>query len=231
MVPMMVRRNGILPALAAAAVLFLLLPGTASARLTELGLDSQRSIGTPSCPSSPCLAITRTTGFQLMTGGRRNPFVVPRDGRIVAFTMKLGKPTAAQIKFFDQQSGGKAQARLAILKPMPSQRRGQFLYRLNAHTDPFPLDKYFGMEVQFPLYTSLLVKKGWVIALTIPTWAPALAVNGLDTMFAWRSSRVKPCSDNPERQPPHATPGSIREYFCTYRPARLTYSATLISTP
>jgi hypothetical protein len=65
----------------------------------------------------------------------------------------------------------------------------------------------------------------------VPTWAPALAVNGLDNTFAWRASRVKPCSDNPERQPPHTTPGSTRQYFCTYRPARLTYSATMISTP
>jgi hypothetical protein len=220
-----------LAAAAAAVTLVLLLPAGASARLTELGLDAQGTLGTPSCPSSPCLAVTRTTGFQLLLGGKRNPFIVPRDGRIVAFTLRLGKPTAAQIRFFDQQSGGKAQARLAILRPMPAQRRGQFLYRLSAQTDPFPLDKYFGSTVQLPLYTSLLAKKGWVVALSIPTWAPALGVNGLDNTFAWRSSRVKPCSDNPERQPPHTTPGSTREYFCTYRPARLTYSATLISTP
>ncbi|MDX6670266.1 MAG: hypothetical protein QOI91_629 [Solirubrobacteraceae bacterium] len=231
MIPMTRRHNLMLAAAAAAAILALLLPAAASARLTELGLDAQGTLGTPSCPSSPCLAVTRTTGFQLLLGGRRNPFIAPRDGRVVAFTLRLGRPTAAQIKFFDQQSGGKAQARIAILRPMPAQRRGQFLYRLGAQSDTFPLDKYFGTTVQFPLYTSLLVKKGWAIALSIPTWAPALAVNGLDNTFAWRSSRVKPCSDNPERQPPHTTPGSTREYFCTYRPARLTYSTTLISTP
>jgi hypothetical protein len=227
----MTRRQRILPAAATAAALLLCLPAGASARTVELGLDAQRSLGTPSCPSSPCLAITRTTGFQLVNGGRRNPFVVPRTGRVVAFTMRLGKPTAAQIKFFDEQSGGKAQARLAILRPERALRRGQIRYRLNAQSDPFALEKYFGTTVQFPLYTSMLARKGWVVALTITTWAPALAVNGLDNTFAWRSSRVKPCSENPERQPPHTTAGSIREYFCTYRPARLTYSATFISTP
>jgi len=220
-----------MPAVLAAAALILLLPSGASARIAELGLDSSRSLGTPSCPSSPCLAITRTTGFQLITGGRRNPFVSPRTGRIVALTLRLGKPTAAQTRFFDEQSGGKAQARVAILRPVRSRRRGQILYRLNAQSDPFQLEKYFGSTVQFPLYTSLLVRRGWAVALTIPTWAPALAVNGLDNSFAWRSSRVKPCSENPERQPPHTTAGSTREYFCTYRPARLTYSATLVSTP
>ncbi|HVE68178.1 MAG TPA: hypothetical protein VNB64_06325 [Solirubrobacteraceae bacterium] len=230
----MTRRHSLLPpALAAAAllVLLLLLPSGASARTVELGLDSERGLGTPSCPSSPCLAITRTTGFQLNLGSRRNPFMSPRTGRITAFTMRLGKPTAAQIRFFDEQSGGKAQARVAILRPERAQRRGQIRYRLNAQSDPFPLDRYFGEKVQFPLYTSLLVRRGWVVALTVPTWAPALAVNGLDNTFAWRSSRVRPCSENPERQPPHTTSGSIREYFCTYRPARLTYSVTLVSTP
>ena len=214
-----------------AAALFLLLPAGASARTVELGLDSQRSLGTPSCPSSPCLAITRTTGFQLINGGRRNPFVSPRAGRITSFTVRLGKPTAAQIRFFDEQSGGKAQARIAILRPERAQRPGQIRYRLNAQSDPFMLEKYFGTTVQFPLYTSLLVRRNWVVALSITTWAPALAVNGLDNTFAWRSSRVKPCSENPERQPPHTTAGTTREYFCTYRPARLTYSATLVSTP
>ena len=227
----MTRRHRILPAVAAAAALFAFLPAGASARTVELGLDAQRSLGTPSCPSSPCLAVTRTTGFQLINGGRRNPFVAPRTGRIVAFTLRLGKPTAAQIKFFDEQSGGKAQARIAILRPERAQRRGQFRYRLNAQSDPFLLEKYFGTTVQFPLYTSLLVRKGWIVALSVTSWAPTLAVNDLDNTFAWRSSRVKPCSENPERQPPHTTAGTIREYFCTYRPARLTYSATLVSTP
>jgi hypothetical protein len=56
-------------------------------------------------------------------------------------------------------------------------------------------------------------------------------VSGVDNSYAWRASRIKPCSENPERQPPHDRPGTTREYFCTYRPARLTYTATIISTP
>ena len=118
-----------------------------------------------------------------------------------------------------------------MLRQVPSTQRGVVLYRLQAQSDAFPLQSFFGQTVQFPLYTSLRVRRGWIIALSIPTWAPALAVSGLDNSFAWRASRVKPCSTNPERQPPQVTPGSVRQYFCTYRPARLTYSATLISTP
>lgn len=222
------RATQIAAATAATALIALLVPSIASARLTELG---GTDLGTPSCPSNPCLAITRTTGFQLLMAGRRNVFAAPRDGRIVAFTLALGKPTKKQIDFFNTQSGGKASARIAILRQVPSTRKGVVLYRLQAQSDPFQLQPYFGQTVQFPLYTSLLVRKGFVVALSIPTWAPALAVNGLDNSFAWRASRVKPCSENPERQPPQVTPGSTRQYFCTYRPARITYSATLVSTP
>jgi len=225
----MIRRaNQICAAAGAALVLSLLVPAVSAARVTELG---GTDLGTPSCPSNPCLAVTRTTGFQLLLSGRRNPFVAPRTGRIVAFTLRLGKPTQKQIDFFNQQSGGKASARIAVLRQIRSNRPGVVLYRLQAQSDPFLLEKYFGMTVQFPLYTSLLVRRGYVVALSIQTWAPALGVNGLDNTSSWRASRVKPCSDNPERQPPQITAGSTRQYFCTYRPARLTYSATLVSTP
>jgi hypothetical protein len=215
-------------AAASAACLSLLAPAVASAKVTELG---GTDLGTPSCPSNPCLAITRTTGFQMLLNGRRNVFAAPRTGRIVAFTIALGKPTQKQTDFFNQQSGGKAGARIAILKQVPSNRTGVLNYRLQAQSEVFNLEKYFGQTVQFPLYTSLLVRRGYIVALSIQNWAPALAVNGLDNTYAWRASRVKPCSDNPERQPPQVTPGTTRQYFCTYRPARLTYSATLVSTP
>jgi hypothetical protein len=223
------RPRRVLLAATVAAAAALSLPAAAPARVTELG--GTGDMGTPSCPSSPCLSITRTTGFQLLLGGRRGVFVAPRTGRLVAFTIRLGRPTRRQTQFFDQQSGGKAQARIAVLRPVPSRQRGVIQYRLNAHSDPFDLERYFGQTVQFPLYTSLLVRRGWLVALSIPTWAPALAVSGVDNSYAWRASRIKPCSENPERQPPHMTPGTVRRYFCTYRPARLTYSATLVSTP
>jgi hypothetical protein len=218
-------------AAATAALVLLALPAVSAARITELGAGSDSGIGTPSCPSSPCLAVSRTTGFQLSYAAVRNPFVAPRRGRLVAFTIRLGKPSARQISFFNEQSGGKSQVRIAVLRPVTSRVRGQILYKLNAQSEPFMVERYFGQTVQFPLYTTLLVRRGDVIALSVPTWAPALAVSGLNNTFSWRASRVKPCSDNPERQPPHTTAGTTRQYFCTYRPARLTYSATLISTP
>ena len=52
------------------------------------------------------------------------------------------------------------------------------------------LRPYFGRTSQFPLATSIPVKKGQVIAITVPTWAPALGT-GLGGDTSWRASREK----------------------------------------
>jgi len=201
----------------------------ASARVIELGNVTGDRM-TPSCPGNPCLAVTRTTGFQATAGTARSAFVSAGTGRVVAFTLRLGRPSASQIGFFDRQGGGPARVRVAVLRPAGT-RAGTPSYVLNAQSDEFRVQPYFGQTVQIPLYTSLLVRRSYVVALTVPTWAPVLAVSGLSNSFAWRSSRVAPCSTNPERQPPHNEPGSIKAYFCLYRPAALTYSATIVTTP
>lgn len=225
--PSMTKR--LLLTFAASAALAMVAPAAAPAKIIELGSVSSPSA--PSCPSTPCLAVTRTTGFQFTSSGRRNLFRAPRSGRIVAFTVTLGTPSKKQIQFFDTQSGGSARARIAVLRPQKATKPGQVLYKLNAQSEDFKLAGFFGKTVQFPLKTSLLARKGYVIALSVPTWAPVLSVSGLDNGFSWRASRVKPCSTNPERQPPHTAPGTVRNYFCTYRPARLTYTATMVTTP
>jgi hypothetical protein len=220
-----------LPVMAAAAALALAAPSTAGARIYELGGGTGGGpSSTPSCPGTPCLSVTRTTGFQTSARQRRNLYTVPGTGRVVAFTLRLGRPSATQIGFFNRQAGGTAKVRLAVLRPAGT-RGGAPQYALNAQSDDFAVDRYFGQTVQFPLYTSLLVRRGYVVALTVPTWAPVLAVSNLNSTYSWRSSRVAPCSTNPERQPPQTQAGSVRQYFCLYRPAQLTYSVTVVSSP
>jgi hypothetical protein len=215
--------------LLAAAALVLAAPPIASARVIELGATSEKA--EPSCPDNPCLAVTRTTGFQVSEGNKRNLFAATGTGRVVAFTLTLGKPSQSQIGFFNRQAGGTARVRVAVLRPVRSGTPGTPAYVLNAQSTDVNVQPYFGATVQFPLYTSLLVRRGYVVALTVPTWAPLLAVEDLGNTFSWRSSRVKPCSTNPERQPPHIIAGSSRQYFCLYRPAKLTYTATVVTTP
>lgn len=176
---------------------------------------------------APCLAVSRTTGFQVKVGKVRNPLVVPRNGRIVAWTISLGKPTASQIKFFDENEGGAASAAISILYPAKKQK---LTYHLLAQTQVLKLEPYFGMTVQLPLAKTIKVKKGDVVALTVPTWAPALAL-GFGKNTSWRASRQKSQCSTTNSQTAQTELKSNLLYACSYQTARLTYSATLISTP
>jgi hypothetical protein len=218
----------LLTAIASSFALILALPAGSFATLTEVGqIPTTTPPSTPSCPGSPCLAVSRTTGFQVKVGTTRSLVTVPRNGTVVAWTIVLGKPTATQIKFFNTNEGGPASAGLAILRPQP---KPNLSYKLVAQSPIVPLLPYFGMTAQFPLASTLAVKKGDVIALTVPSWAPALAL-GFDNTTSWRASRPKKQCASTAAQTAHTQVGLAVQYYCLYRTARLTYSATLISTP
>jgi len=215
-------------ALTASFLLALALPAVAPAKLSEVGvIGVTNPVTTPSCPATPCLAVSRTTGFQVKVATVRNPMGVPRNGTIVAWTITLGKPNATQIKFFNANEGGVAEAGIAVLRAQP---KPNLTYKLVAQTPLLKLQPYFGQTAQFPLETTIPVKKGDEIALTVPTWAPALALGfGGDT--SWRASRPKKQCTSTNTQTAHTQLNSSIQYFCLYQTARLTYSATLISTP
>jgi hypothetical protein len=212
----------------AGLVLAVALPAAALATLTEVGVLGATTPATvPSCPATPCLAVSRTTGFQAKVGKANYPLAVPRNGSIVAWTIQLGKPNASQVKFFNANEGGVAEAGIAILRP---QKKPRLTYKLVAQSPTVKLEPYFGKTAQFPLETTIAVKKNDIVALTVPTWAPALALGfGNDT--SWRASRQKSQCTSTSAQTVHTQVGSAVQYFCLYQTARLTYSATLVSTP
>jgi hypothetical protein len=223
--------RSLLATLTVTAAALLAIPGVALGTLSEVGLTTAQLAATtpaqpaPSCPANPCLAVSRTTGFQVKVGPQRDLLTVPRTGTIVAWTITLGNPNKTQIAFFNANEGGPASAGIAVLRGGP-----KLSYRLLAQGPVVPLQPYFGMAVQFPLATTIPVVKGNVIALTVPTWAPALALGfGNDT--SWRASRAKGKCTDTTTQSTHTTISSVIQYSCLYRTARLTYSATLISTP
>jgi hypothetical protein len=198
------------------------------ATLAEVGVIPETTPATvPSCPGSPCLAVSRTTGFQVKVGNTHSPLIAPREGRVVAWTIALGKPNATQIKFFNANEGGEASAAIAILR---QERKPNLAYRLIAQGPLVKLEKYFGKTAQFPLTTTIPVKKGDIVALSVPTWAPALAL-GFENTTSWRASRPKKQCTSTSEQTAQSSIGSIVQYICLYKTARLTYSATLISTP
>jgi hypothetical protein len=212
----------------AALALALAVPAAAPATLAEVGVIGDTTpANVPSCPGSPCLAVSRTTGFQVKVGKTRSLAVVPRGGSIVAWTISLGRPNATQVKFFNANEGGVSEAGIAILR---AQRKPNLTYKLIAQSPAVKLQQYFGKTAQFPLERSIAVRKGDVVALTVPTWAPALALGfGKDT--SWRASRARKQCSSTSAQSTHTQLGSSVQYYCLYQTARLTYSATLISTP
>jgi hypothetical protein len=207
----------------AAVLATLALPAVAGAQLTELGHTTQPL--QPACPANPCLAISRTTGFQAKVGNQRGLFTVPRAGKIVAWSITLGKPTRKQTTFFNTNEGGPASAGITILRP-----GARLFYRVMDQSPIVQLQPYFGMTAQFPLDRTLNVKRGWVVALTVPSWAPALAV-GFHNDTSWRASRPKKKCTDTATQTAQMRTGAVAKYACLYRTARVAYTATLISTP
>jgi len=177
----------------------------------------------PSCPNNPCLAVSRTTGYQAGVGGLPNTSTVSQGGFIVSWQIALGAPTAEQISFFSANEGGSAEAGLAILRPQP---RSGLTYKLIARSPMIQLQPYFGTATQFSLASALQVEPGDVIALSVPTWAPALAL-GFGNETSWRASRPSSGCTSTSIQTSQTQIGSLDQYFCLYQTAVLTYSATL----
>jgi hypothetical protein len=219
------RLSLVLSSAALAAVAALALPVPAPAAITELGLLPEGVRG--NCPTS-CQAVSRTTGYQAKVGPDRTLYQAPANGRIVAWTIALGKPGPKQSAFFEERLGGESQAAIVVLAP-----EKKLVRRVVAKAPLQKLSDYFGQTVQFPLEQTLPVKKGQYIGLTVPSWAPALQL-GLGTDTSWRASRAsRLCSDPNVTSIQTALVGSrsSSEFGCLYRTTRLTFSATFIPTP
>jgi len=209
----------------AAISLLAALPAGASAKVIEVGQTPTPPVPACSTPKAPCLAVSRTTGYQAKVGTDRGLMTIPQSGRIVAWTLILAKPTAAQTKFFNKTLGGPSQAQLTVLKVAPHLRD-----TVKGMSPLVSLESYFGSTAQFPLVNSIPVAKGDLLALTVPTWAPALQV-GLGGDTSWRAARGRNQCKNTNDQTAQLQNGDKAQYFCLYRTARLTYTATLITYP
>ena len=144
------------------AVLGALVPAhSAGAAVVEMGATTPRPAA--SCPEN-CQAVGRVTGYQAGQAGKRSPFRARRRGKIVAFSLHLGRPRADQIDYFDGLFGGPPQARLSVLRPGP--RRSNVL---SGQSELFELRRYFGSTPTFALDRPLTVKKDYLVALTVPT--------------------------------------------------------------
>ena len=74
-----------------------------------------------SCPAN-CQAVGQVTGFEVQQGTSKNPFQRKRRGKVVAFSITLGKPKTSDVNFFNKLFGTPPQAQLVVLKPGTKQR-------------------------------------------------------------------------------------------------------------
>lgn len=193
---------------------------------TTVVLGQTAAMPDPACPELPCQAVGSVTGFQVSTSQSQLPFRVPRAGTVKSWTLTLAQPTNKQRSFFNGFFGMPPEARLSILRRVPGTNPPR--YNLRSQGQVHVLTPYLGQTVEFG--ASLPVESGDVVALTIPTWAPAFA-QSLDAANAWRASRMPGrCSNATDvRQgDPQQTVGARATYGCRYSTARLLYTATIV---
>lgn len=189
-------------------------------------------------PVSECRVEGHITGFQSIADGVARPFEAPFEGKIVAWSITLAKPSAAETKtatdevgFFNDFFGTPSQARIGVLRPVEGSKPPR--YTLVRQSPIEILNPYFGSTPVFALDHPLTVLKGQIVALTIPTWAPMFALN-LSEENTWRGSRLpEHCISREDVQGGHPQQGigKIKTYGCYYSKARLLYTATLVKKP
>ncbi len=214
-------------------------PGIAQAKIVELG-QTTTPVAAPSCPKgvspSQCFIIlTRTTALQTTSDGVTNPTVVKANGWIVAFTVGLSQLSTnagtehSYLKTLDTAYGGTPQLALTVLQPGPKNQ-----YTVVAQSGIYHLTPFLGQVLQEPIslpptfatFTAIPVKKGEVIGLTVPTWAPILTYNLTSSKFAYRQSRMANCKNAAGAQTAQLTIGANTRYLCQYAGTRVEYTAT-----
>jgi hypothetical protein len=216
-----------------------LVPASASAAVIELGETSTKLVA-PSCPRgvtpSNCrIVLTQVTALQTIRDGIAYPTTVKKAGVIVAFTVGLSKletdraKAKADIHFLDSTFGGTATAAITVLRSIGPKAKRQWI--VTAESPVFHLQPYLGQVVQFPLTMPLPVKRGDVVALTVPTWAPVLTFNLSPARFAYRQSRSSNCTQPAASEQAQLMLSSTAAYGCNYPGTRVEYSATEITNP
>jgi hypothetical protein len=222
-------------------------PGAAdSAPLRVVVLGQTPETPPASCPGEQvngaivkeCRVEGHVTGFQSIADGVARPFEAPFEGKIIAWSITLSKPSAKETKtatdelgFFNEFFGTPSQARIAVLRPVEDSKPPK--YKLVRQGPIETLNPYFGSTPVFALDHPLTVLKGQIVALTIPTWAPMFALN-LSPENTWRGSRLpEHCISREDVQGGHPQQGvgKIKTYGCYYSEARLLYTATLVKKP
>ena len=200
----------------------------------------------PSCPGKivnnveviPCRVEGHVTGFQAIAGGVDQPYEAPFDGKVVAWSITLarpsrtdGKTTTNEVGFFDEFLGNPSEARIGVLRPVEDSSPPQ--YTLVRQSPLEVLNPYFGSTPIFALDHPLSVLRGQIVALTVPP-GRRCSPSTSPTKNTWRGSRLSGhCASKEDIQGGHPQQGvgKTKTYGCYYSNARLLYTATSLRNP
>jgi hypothetical protein len=198
----------------------------------------------PTCPAgvtpANCtIVLTRVTALSTFTDGTYFPTMVTKAGRIVAFSVGLSSLSSKNrtrrrdINYLNGAFGGDAQVQMTILKEV-HRKNGEnptkHEFVVVAESRVFHVVRYLGSVVQLPLTKSIKVTPGDLVALSTPTWAPALSID-LSAKFRYRQSRSHHCARVASVQKSQSTVGARTTYDCTYTGTRPEYAATEVTDP
>ena len=180
----------------------------------------------PACPGNPCSAVGNVTGFQKEADGREGIFRAKKNGKIVAFALDLSKPDKSQREFLgdffrSNRFGKTPTARIAVIRRAEGSR-----FRLKRQSPVVKLNGLLGQKQYFTLNKPLRMRKGDVLALTVPTWASSFATGLRPRDHQWLASRKRgKCSGNAniKNGSPHQKVDTVRQYGCAYDLDRLLY--------
>lgn len=227
--------------LAAAGVLIaVLVAGLAASATAERAnvLGKTKRSPNPACAGQEgsCFITGQVTGFQRKADGKANLFKASRNGRIVAWTIDLGRPSKPDREAFGEaggtdEFGGRPTAGIGVLR-----KRGRGEYKLLRHSPILKVQSFYGEKPTFTLRDPLRIRKGNIVALTTATWLPTFAVAGQGPNDVWVGSRGKKNCNIDEQgldyffrhTRPHRKVGSTRKYKCAYDSARLLYWAHFV---
>ena len=200
--------------------------GAAERAVKTVTLGAGGSLPDPACPVN-CQVVASVSGFQVNSPTGSGPFTVPFDGKIRNFRLFLGKPTSGDRKALNDRFGGPPQAAITVLKKIKVD--GEEKFRMVRKSPVENLGPELGTVATFTLAKPLNVRKGNIVALAVPTWAPAFAA-GLNTnLNRWRASRKagRCAAVYVDQATPQLKVNSERPYGCTFRGSRLLYTVTI----
>lgn len=219
-------RKLLLPLASVAALLGVVAPAQGS--IAEISALGDNKPGCPGFDANDCrIVLVRQTAFQAKVGTTKSITTAPSDGHVVAWTLPLAAVASSQVTKVNKSYGGAPRVALVVLAPL-----GKSSFKVVQKGPLIDVTSYLGTTPTFALPAALPIKKGQILGLTVPTWAPVIQL-GLGADTSWRSTRPlkEAVGENFASQRALVGTATTGSFAALYQRARLTYSATFVPTP